>query len=76
MCWRSLEYVHYGFKQATYTVTADTVQVLAEAGLTVDISDEVGVLYGDDLAFKNKMKGLLGSEYPAFESALIEIQFP
>lgn len=62
----------YGFKNATYQLTAETA-VKLDVGLQPQLDAFVGKLYKSDLEFKNKMKSTLGNQvYTKYEGDILE----
>ena len=62
----------YGFKQATYELSNDKLELL-DADIQEKLTLYVGVAYDNDLDFKNKMKQTLGAQvYAKNEGAILE----
>jgi sugar porter (SP) family MFS transporter len=62
----------YGFNQATYTLTQETVQTLPVEVDRSQIAPLVGVTYDDDLSYKAAIRTALGKDVAQqFESQLI-----
>ncbi len=52
----------YGFKQATYTLTAESVQTLPESVNQEQLASLVGKTFTDDVSFKRATRDALGKE--------------
>ncbi len=62
----------YGFRQATYTLTEESVQALPTEINREQLSTLVGTTYDTDLAFKRALKNALGDDAAkTYESQLI-----
>ena len=69
----SLSLCAYGFHQASYQLTHESLSSLEEKFETKKIEPLVGEIYGNDVDFKNAVKNSLGeSEYKANEGAIIQ----
>ena len=62
----------YGFKQATYTLTPESVTTLPAEVSQEKIASLIGQTFNDDVSYKKAIRGALGTEVAqAYESQLI-----